>query len=238
MSKTAILLQARTTSSRLPGKVLMKIGYHPMIFYIIKRLQKTGLSVIVFTSIDKSDDLLVKYLKEENIEVFRGSLQNVLQRFLDACKEYSIDQFFRITGDNPFVDIQYIMENYQKIVSFDYTDTIHGEGFVYGTGFEFVKVKELKEINSSNEFYLENVTSYLRENIKDRYCRLIPDDYRKINDKVFLSCDYEEDFTLISLIFALYNYRIDITTKEILDLFNMYPGIYKINWDKHQIPKY
>ncbi len=130
------------------------------------------------------------------------------------------------------------MENYQKIVSFDYTDTIHGEGFVYGTGFEFVKVKELKEINSSNEFYLENVTSYLRENIKDRYCRLIPDDYRKINDKVFLSCDYEEDFTLISLIFALYNYRIDITTKEILDLFNMYPGIYKINWDKHQIPKY
>lgn len=235
---TAILVQSRMSSSRLPGKALMKIGGCPLIYYVVKRLERIGLPITVCTSVDESDDVLVNYLEQQNINVYRGSLNNVLKRFLDAAEKKGITQFFRITGDNAFVDVDYILENYDKIISYDYTDGIHGEGFLYGIGFEFVKVKELKKIVATDTFYLENVTSYLREHMQKSYHRLIPKDYRKINKQVFLSCDFLEDFTLVSLLLTLYNFRIDISTLEILNIFDQYPGIYKINQDKHQIPNY
>ncbi len=236
MNHTGILIQSRMSSSRLPGKVLLKIGDYPLLYYVIKRMQILNLPIVVCTSSEKTDDPIVSYLQSQKINFFRGELNNVLKRFIDAASEFHFDNLFRITADNPFVDIDFISKNYEKITSYDYVDGIHGEGFLYGTGFEFVRLNELKNICSMEEFYLENVTTFLRENMKETYLRLIPEGNKKINDRIFLSCDYPEDFTLISLIHTCFNFRHDITTDEILALFEKYKGLYKINSDKHQIP--
>lgn len=224
------------SSSRLPGKALTTIGDYPLIHYVVTRMQMLNLPVVVCTSVEKSDDPLADYLQSQHIDFFRGDLNNVLKRFIDAATEYNFENIFRITGDNPFVDVDYIANNLEKITSYDYVDGIHGEGFLYGTGFEFVRLNELKNIDSDNEFYLENVTTFLRENMRDTYLRLIPEGNRKINDSIFLSCDYPEDFSLISLIHLCYNFRHDISTIEILNLFEKFKGLNKINCDKHKIP--
>ena len=100
MSLQAIgIIQARMSSSRLPGKVLKPLAGKPMICHIINRAQQCNNldRVIVANSIDQSDDALYNYCKYNNIAVHRGSLNNVLQRFLDILKKYEYPYFVRIT---------------------------------------------------------------------------------------------------------------------------------------------
>ena len=93
-------------SSRLPGKVLMKIKNLPVIIIMIKRLLKSKLSneIIVATSLNKKDNILVKVLKKKNIKFFRGSEKNVLKRVIDTCDFYSVNYIVKICGDSPLID--------------------------------------------------------------------------------------------------------------------------------------
>ena len=82
---TVAILQARMSSSRLPGKVMMPVNGVPMIHRQIERIrQATTISeLIVATSTDPSDDMLVEYLRTNGVRVFRGALDDVLSRFLE-----------------------------------------------------------------------------------------------------------------------------------------------------------
>ena len=86
--KILAILQARTSSSRLPGKVLRKILGRPMLLHQIDRIRRSNKieHFIVATSTDQSDDTLVNTLKKANIDYMRGSLENVLNRFYIAAK--------------------------------------------------------------------------------------------------------------------------------------------------------
>ena len=102
---TVAILQARMSSSRLPGKVMMPINGEPMIYRQIERIRQTSAidEVIVATSTDPSDDSLVEFLLEKGIEVFRGSLNDVLSRFLEIQKGIESTAIIRLTGDCPLV---------------------------------------------------------------------------------------------------------------------------------------
>ena len=99
-----IILQARSSSNRLPGKVLKKINGIPLVVLCVKRLKNQGSKVIVATSKEKSDDKLVKLLIKEN-KLFRGSLKDVFSRYLSIAKKYNDDDLIlRATADNPLPD--------------------------------------------------------------------------------------------------------------------------------------
>lgn len=110
-SITAIV-QARMSSSRLPGKVLETIGGYPVVVGILKRLANTGLfqHVVLATSEEHSDDILVNTVEQAGFSVVRGSLNNVLERFCSASDAYPSDYCVRITADCPFVDAQCLQE--------------------------------------------------------------------------------------------------------------------------------
>jgi spore coat polysaccharide biosynthesis protein SpsF len=103
MSPIAIL-QARMSSSRLPGKVMLEINGKPMIFWQIQRILQVPQieKLIVAVSVEESDDILVNYLQSEGVAVFRGSLEDVHSRYLAIIKcNLSEEVFLRLTGDSP-----------------------------------------------------------------------------------------------------------------------------------------
>jgi spore coat polysaccharide biosynthesis protein SpsF len=119
-----VILQARMSSTRLPGKVMAEINDIPMIYWQIKRIEKSKLisGICVAISEDPTDDVLFNFLAEQKIEVVRGALDNVLQRFKKVIDSHPQDNFIRLTGDCPLVMPQLIDEMIEEFRNhnFDY----------------------------------------------------------------------------------------------------------------------
>lgn len=94
------------SSSRLPGKVLQPLGGLPMIVYMAQRVSHARLldEVVVVTSTDPSDDVLADAVIAAGVKVFRGDLEDVLQRFSDAAQAFGAEEIVRLTGDCPLMD--------------------------------------------------------------------------------------------------------------------------------------
>ncbi len=235
-NKRAVIVQARMSSSRFPGKSLELIGNKPLVYYVVKRLELTGLPVIVATSTDASDDILTNYLEGQNIKVFRGSLSNVLNRYITAAEEFGVEEVVRVTADNPLVDIVSLKRSLNLFQKYDYVDGIYQDGLIKGTGFELVSLKELKSIKSNNPNHLEHVTTALRENLpkNPRYEKLQIPYYHQFIDKIVLTCDYAADLELLKKIFTAFAYSVAIKIEDILDFYLENPEIFRLNARLHQ----
>lgn len=106
MIKTAVVIQARMGSERLPGKVLQDIAGKPMIDRVIERVQrcKSIDGVIVATSTSSCDDVLAQHCRDLGVHTVRGSEQDVLSRYALAAEKYHCENIVRITSDCPLVD--------------------------------------------------------------------------------------------------------------------------------------
>ncbi len=106
MQKIVATIEARMTSTRLPGKVLLPAGGKPMLKHLVDRLRQVkSLQVIVLaTTINRSDDCLEAFAKEENIAFFRGSEEDVMGRVIGAADSVHADIVVEITGDCPVID--------------------------------------------------------------------------------------------------------------------------------------
>lgn len=102
------LVQARMSSSRLPGKVLRDIAGEPMLGHILRRLSSSKhlKEIFVLSSEDKSDDAVADFVKARGFSVYRGSLEDVLSRFETCLREQSAHAFARVCADSPFYDVK------------------------------------------------------------------------------------------------------------------------------------
>ncbi len=115
------IIQARLSSQRLPGKVLKELAGYPIIWHIYKRLARCRYidNIIVATSNDESDDPLVEFCQENQMNVFRGSLTNVMERFTKILHESKYKYFARITGDCPLIHPDFIDHQIIALNQFD-----------------------------------------------------------------------------------------------------------------------
>ncbi len=104
--KIVAIVQARMASTRLPNKVMMRVGGIPLIELLLARLAKsTQLDQIVLaTSVDRSNDPLVEHVQKLGFQCVRGDESDVLARFVAAAREVQADIVVRITGDCPLID--------------------------------------------------------------------------------------------------------------------------------------
>lgn len=163
-----IFLQARTSSSRLPAKVLLHVAGMPVVVLAARRAANTGRDVLVATSAEASDDLLASVLADYQVPFFRGALANVLQRFVDASATLNDDDILvRLTADNLFPDGQFIdcmLEEFHRN-RLDYLCSGEPEcGLPYGMSVEITRVGLLREalIGSRTREELEHVTPFIR----------------------------------------------------------------------------
>jgi spore coat polysaccharide biosynthesis protein SpsF (cytidylyltransferase family)/aryl-alcohol dehydrogenase-like predicted oxidoreductase len=163
-----VILQARTSSVRLPGKVLLPIGGMPLAILCAKRLARDGLDVVVATSTDSSDDLLSEAVTAFGIKSFRGSLDDVLQRFVAATSDMEEDQIvIRATADNPVPDAAFLrdlIEFLQDSGGVYATTGSPADGLPYGVSAEALRIKVLREAacHATDGVDREHVTPWIR----------------------------------------------------------------------------
>ena len=163
-----IVLQARSSSIRLPRKVLLNVGGLPLAALCALRLSNTGLPVTVATSIESSDDELVAAIPD-GIAVCRGSLDDVLARFLLATSDLGPDAIVvRATADNPLPDGHFVFEVVRQLVrrqsdfvGIDFSNS----GAPYGLSCEAFRISSLRKraTDGYSRFEAEHVTPHLRE---------------------------------------------------------------------------
>jgi len=164
---SVVILQARSSSTRLPGKVLLPIKGIPLVVLAAKRAANTGRSVIIATSSEPSDDGLSALLLSYGLWCFRGSLDNTLDRLVNALSSYDDQSIvFRLTADNVFPDGKLLdeIENdfiYRKL---DYL-CCNGEhsGLPYGMSVEITRLVHLREAAKKAicSYDQEHVTPYI-----------------------------------------------------------------------------
>jgi spore coat polysaccharide biosynthesis protein SpsF len=234
--KTLIIVQARMTSTRLPGKVLKEVHGKPLLAYQIERLRRVNLAtgIIVATTVNDSDLPIVDLCGRLDIPVTRGSEHNVLARYYEAAKLHGADIIVRVTSDCPVIDPAVIDEvigfYLAHSADYDYVSNALTLSYPYGMAVEVLPFNVLEEAHreASAEHEREHVTPFI-------YTR--PDRYR-IGHVVHpenrshhrWTVDTPEDFELVGrIIEALYPEKPAFDTQDILDLLEHHPEWSKIN---------
>ena len=220
-------------SSRLPGKVLKEINGRPMLSYMLERVSACkGVSkVVVATSVGPEDDPIIEFCKKERIRYFRGSLEDVLDRYYQTAKKINCDAVVRMTADCPLIDpqvIETIIDVY-KDNTYDYvanTSPPERVTFPEGMDVEVFSFEALRKawLDAKKPSEREHVTFNFWKNpqlFSIFRCDLSEDlsDYR-------LTVDYPEDFEVIkSLITNLYSKKRSFTMKDIIAYLDIHPEL-------------
>lgn len=206
-----VIIQARTDSKRFPKKVLFNFKNNPIIFHVINRLKKSvyNNAIVVSTSINKSDDFLVKLLKKRNIKVYRGSLNNVAERLFKTAKYYKKKYFVRVSCDSPLIDAKIldkmilIFKN-KKYYNYDIITNVYPKTFPKGMSFEIIKNKIIYDnLNYMNKNEKEHVTKYFYKNYKKFKIKNLLNFNKKKYSKN-LSLDKPSDLKIINKLWDSY----------------------------------
>ena len=168
--KVLLITQARIGSTRLPGKVLLPIGEGTLLSVHLKRVQKcsTITDIVVATTFEDGVDNLISICRQNEVDYFQGSLEDVLDRFYQASKGYRPDWIVRVTSDCPLLDSRVVDQVVLKAIKsdVDYCANIITEDFPDGQDVEVFKFSVLerawKEASLKSE--REHVTPYIRNN--------------------------------------------------------------------------
>ncbi len=230
--KIIAIVQARMGSTRLPNKVMKKIGNIPMIEILLKRLSNSRLidQIILATSIDAKNKTLVEHVKRIGFNCEEGSDADVLERYVKTAEKYNADTVVRITGDCPLIDPELVDECIQKfkVSKVDYFSNTLIPTFPDGLDVELIKFSALKKSakQTKNISHREHVTSHIKES----------DNFSKrnyVNDKDFSemrwTVDDPEDLEVISKVFDHFKPNIYFGWREVLNLVEKKPQLFAPN---------
>lgn len=239
--KTGAIIQARMSSKRLPGKVLKDLPYGSgissleQIVYRLKQVESID-EVIIATSTTKEDKAIVDMADLKDINVFTGSLDNVLERFYLAAKSFSFDHVVRITGDCPCIDPIVIEETIKRhfLEKADFTSTgALKRTFPIGMDAAVIKMQALEEAyqNADKDYEKEHVTPYIYKSHPKKFKIVSVEASEDFTDPTLrVTMDTPEDYILICSIYdALYPKNQSFGLREICTLLEQKPWLRKIN---------
>jgi spore coat polysaccharide biosynthesis protein SpsF len=227
-----VIIQSRMGSTRLPGKVMKKILNKEIVLWCYDRCKKSNVdNVFVVTSVNKENDQLEDLLKSKNIPVFRGSENDLLDRFYQCCLNNNIiddnEIIIRVTSDCPFIDPNIINDMIQFYKNNDYDYIINHNDYGItpeGSCTEVFNFKTLKYLwnNNKDTAFREHVTGCL--NKTKQYNGIIncgqyvylPEGVDKVKMKyVKISVDRLEDYEKSVQIAEHFN-NYDFTYRDVL----------------------
>ena len=239
MSKMNIagIVQARMGSTRLTGKVDMKLAGKPLLSHVIERMKEIEKldQIVVATSKEKEDERVVKIAKDEDVGFYRGPEKDVLRRYIEAGEKYDVDIIVRITGDNPLIDPSTINDLIDEFTKREEPDYYRLKGYPRGLDASICTLKVLKSVEEKitgdpkEEHYREHVTLYIYQH-PEKFNIGFKDAPEHMKKDYRLSVDEEEDFELMKEIYErLYKDGKIIDVRDVFDLLDEHPEISKIN---------
>jgi spore coat polysaccharide biosynthesis protein SpsF len=232
--KIVAIIQARLNSKRLPNKTFAFIVGFPLIWHVVNRIKKSKMinQIVIATSNQKSDDKLIDWCINNGIKYFRGSEDNVLERFYFASSKFKADVVVRITADDPFKDPLIIDDVIKLLIreNLDFAYNNNPPSFPEGLDAEVFTFFALEYAwkNVKESFEQEHLTQYLYRH---------PQLFRQknyFNEKDFSylrwTIDSEEDLKMTREVYKrLFKVNDVFLTKEILELLKNEPWIQEIN---------
>ncbi|MGL2964123.1 cytidylyltransferase domain-containing protein [Flavobacterium sp. RSB2_4_14] len=242
--KVAFIIQARMQSTRLPGKILLPLPLgsgKPLLSWIIDEVKKSKhtAEIIIATSVNPENDVLVSFCEQNNVGYFRGEEDDVLSRFTAIAKSGDYDCIVRLTADNPIIDISIlddtITEHFSK--ANDYTSTA---GLPTGMNFEVISTATLLDLEnySLTATDREHVTLFVRSSGKYSLGVFTPA-INPLLKTLRLTVDYPSDYALLSSILA--QSVLDENQKGIklvAQTFHLYPWLFETNASNFQKGNY
>ncbi len=229
-----IIVQARMGSERLPGKVLKEVLGRPLLSYLLERLKfvSEATEIVVATTVLNGDDAIENLCQKEGVKVFRGSSEDVLERYYLAAKKSAADVVVRITGDCPCTDPKIIGEVitfYTKNIA-DYVSNTLERTFPIGMDVEVFSMKALERAYemAKDPAEREHVTPYIYRNPQFFSCLNVPSKNNYSNYR--LTVDTSEDFELIrKIIETLYPVNPKYSMNDIISLLHQHSDWILIN---------
>lgn len=230
------ILQARCSSSRLPGKVLKPILGQPMLARHLERLARSRRidQLVVATSTENSDDALAELCQHQGVAFTRGALDDVLDRFYRAAVPLAPEHVVRLTGDCPLADPEVIDAciDYHLSGNFDYTTNALQPTFPDGLDVEVMRFSCLQE--AWREATLQSEREHVTPFIHQRPERYRIGHFKQPENLSWLRWTVDEpaDFQVVDAIYqALYPTNPAFTTADILDYLAAHPAIANLNID-------
>lgn len=224
------ILQARISSTRLPGKVLLPLFGKPMLARQIERLRRARRidQLVVATSIDATDDAIAAYCAELGVECFRGALDDVLSRFIGAAEKWSPEHVVRLTADCPLADPEVIDTVITRHLdsSADYTTNANPASFPDGLDAEVVRYSVLQR--AAKEAQLASEREHVTLHIVNHPERYRIEVVRCAQDLAALrwTVDEPDDLELVEKIYAaLYPANPAFGMQDILALLEKQPAL-------------
>lgn len=238
MPKIAVIIQARLSSSRLPGKILLNLGDKSVLAHVVGRIKRCNKisDVIVATTNLLADDATVTECKKISVKYFRGSSDNVLERYYLAAKGHAVDIVVRVTSDCPFIDagiLDQMLDKFSKEKPDYLSNTLTR---TYPRGFDI----EIFTFASLDKAYKQAKVDYEQEHVTP-YIYLNPDKFileaysdNADNSDLRVTLDTKEDWEVIQIAYSTLGNNDNFSYRDVIDYLRQNPDIAKINSDIEQ----
>lgn len=244
--KIVITVEARMSSSRLPGKMIKPILGRPVLELLIERLKRVKLAdeIIIATSIKKENEIIEEISRRLQVRCFRGSEEDVLKRVLQAAKSIQADIIVEITGDCPLTDPEIVDQCLNFFLKNNFNYVSNGgpvKTFPAGLAVQVFPVKVLEEVDrlTNDPQDREHVSLYIYRHPQKYRLGYLRAKGQLIWPELFLCLDTEKDFQLIKAIFEhLYPQGPNFSAVEVIKYLRQHPHLTKINHDRARVEEY
>jgi spore coat polysaccharide biosynthesis protein SpsF len=235
------IIQARMGSERLPGKVLMDIAGRPMLWHVINRIKHSRYidKVIIATTINKDDKQIEDFCKTYNIDFYRGSEDDVLDRYYQTATLWNADIIVRITSDCPLIDsgvVDKVICSYLKNKNnFNGSSNVIKRTYPRGLDTEVISFSALERVwnDAKKDYQREHVTIYIYEHAGKFKLYSVEND--KDLSHYRWTVDEKKDLKFVREIYKLlYREENIFSMNDILGLLKIKPHLEEINKDIEQ----
>lgn len=234
--KIGALVPVRLSSQRMPGKALMPIAGKPAILHLLDRLFASRSlkphDVVLCTTTDNSDDPLIPIAESVGARVFRGSRDNIIDRFNSAVAELGFDAVIEADGDDICCDTMYMDLCMDRLLAEPELGIVLTEGLPLGLGSKAIRASAVRTV-WRNHLTQQNDTGFIYYFTRTGLCktaRIKPLRPEHVHEKARLTLDYPEDLAFFEALFKeLYQERPAFGIDEIVSLLNRRPELVEIN---------
>ncbi len=237
--RVAAVIQARMQSRRLPGKAMLDLAGKPLLAHVIERTRRIeGVDTVVLaTCIGNENAPIIELAQSMNTEVFVGSVENVLERYCLAAREFGGEYIIRVTGDNPFTCPEYASMALEISLE-SKADLCALSNLPLGTAVEIIKMEALEEAYkmSDKPYHREHVTPLIKEHPELFHIERPSVNFKNTFPNLRLTVDTAEDYSLAKTIYEnLYHGEI-FSLIEVMNFIQTRPELASINMEVRQRP--